>query len=86
MYERFTDRARQWWRFITRADSQFPKNVRGHWYCGEWYLHLVGLRDRGVYKEANLDAPEHSPVTDNVAFNPWRTGHVGSDSSELIIA
>ena len=67
--------------------SPFPMSIKGHWYCGEWYMYLSGLRDNGSHtgKTLNPDPQRvESPARDRVAFNPFRTGHAGSDVSGLI--
>ncbi len=32
--------------FANRShDHAFPREVKEHWYCGEWYLHVSALRE-----------------------------------------
>ena len=64
---------------------RFPAEVVGHWYCGSWYMYLSDLRDKEKYMGLSLDPKEiESPAPDQVAFNPYHTGHARSDTSGLI--
>lgn len=70
---------------FTWRDPRFPKWVRGHWYCGSWYLYLSKLRELGGYSATTLNTPLGvSPAVGEVAFNPFRTGHASSDTSGLV--
>ena len=75
-------------KFFEKHDTRFPKEVKGYWYCGEWYLHLSDLHDKGLYdmKRMNSDpAIVETPARDKVCFNHCRCGFTTfGDSSELI--
>lgn len=71
--------------FVMVRNSEFPRIVPEHWYCGSWYLYLSGLREDGEYNGTSLDPPDMAVyATDVVAFNPFRTGHAGGDISGLV--
>lgn len=70
-------------------DRRFPRQIKGYWYCGKWYLYLGRLRDEGVYFENNLNPPRGAvpwpPDDGSPAFNHFRCGiHQGSTHEELI--
>ena len=71
-------------------DSRFPRVIKGHWYCGCWYLYLGDLRDSGDYSGTTLDPEDvSSPARIDVwphrlAFNPFHTGHARDDVSALV--
>lgn len=67
--------------------GRFPQTVDRHWYCGAWYTYICELRNSGLYHGTSL-SPDPcdvlSPAEGRVAFNPFRTGHAGSDTSGLV--
>lgn len=71
--------------FLFRRNTQFPKKIKGHWYCGSWYLYLSDLRDKGEYQGSNLNPDEIKlPAENEVAFNHFRTGLSRNDTSWLV--
>ena len=69
-------------RFFSKFfNSQFPKIIKEHWYCGAWYMYLSDLPG---YK-GNLDPDDvESPATDKVAFNHFHAGIYNEDKTGLI--
>lgn len=71
-----------WRRFQKTTD--FPRTIKQHWYCGEWYIYLDDLRKEGKYSGTSLDPDAPRWAIGKFAFNPFRTGHASRNTSGLI--